>query len=68
MPRLKAAIYWHERWQNEDGYYSNLRIYSSPESLEEYKKQISQPEWVTQPQLETGPPSHASMPGSPKPS
>jgi hypothetical protein len=29
-PRIQAAIYWHERWQNEDGSFSNLRINSSP--------------------------------------
>jgi hypothetical protein len=28
-PRIKAAIYWHERWQNPDQSYSNLRVNSS---------------------------------------
>ncbi len=32
MPRIKAAVYWHERWQNEDQTYSNLRINSSSEA------------------------------------
>ncbi len=32
-PRIKAALYWHERWQNADGSYSNLRVNSSVESL-----------------------------------
>jgi len=32
-PRLKAAIFWHERWQNEDGAYSNLRVNSSAAAL-----------------------------------
>ncbi|MFZ4778476.1 MAG: glycoside hydrolase family 26 protein [Terrimicrobiaceae bacterium] len=45
-PRIKAAIYWHERWQNEDGTYSNLRINSSPSALEAFRKGISRPEWV----------------------
>lgn len=44
-PRIKAAIYWHERWQNEDGTYSNLRVNSSPSALEAFRKGISSPEW-----------------------
>jgi hypothetical protein len=28
--RLKAAVFWSERWEN-DGTYSNLRVTSSPE-------------------------------------
>lgn len=45
-PRIKAAIYWHERWQNEDGTYSNLRINSSPPALDAFREGIAQPEWV----------------------
>lgn len=45
-PRIKAAIYWHERWQNEDGTYSNLRINSSPAALEAFQSGIARPEWV----------------------
>jgi beta-mannanase len=45
-PRLKAAVYWHERWQNEDGSYSNLRVNSSVESLEAYKAGVSNPGWL----------------------
>jgi hypothetical protein len=45
-PRIKAAIYWHERWQNEDGTYSNLRINSSPSALEAFQTGISRPDWV----------------------
>lgn len=45
-PRIKAAVYWHERWQNEDGTYSNLRINSSPPALEAFRKNISRPEWI----------------------
>lgn len=44
-PRIKAAIYWHERWQNDDGTYSNLRINSSPPVLEAFRKGISEPQW-----------------------
>ncbi len=51
--RLKAIVYWHERWQNsspEDaGKYSNLRINSSPESLEAYRKGVAAPFYLGQP-------------------
>src|SRR2546423_4030761 len=44
-PRVKAAIYWHERWQNPDQTYSNLRVNSSVEALEAYRAGISHPDW-----------------------
>ncbi len=47
-PRLKAAVYWHERWQNEDGSYSNLHVDSSVESLQAYRKGVLNPEWLGQ--------------------
>ena len=45
-PRIKAAVYWHERWQNADGSYSNLRVNSSVESLREYREGIANPDWL----------------------
>jgi hypothetical protein len=36
--KFKAALYWHERWQNADGSYSNLRVNSSVESLNAYRE------------------------------
>jgi len=48
-PRIKAAIYWHERWQNEDGTYSNLRINSSQAVLSAFKKYLSSPYWISEP-------------------
>ena len=33
-PRLKAAVFWHERWQNSDETYSNLRVQSSSRRVE----------------------------------
>lgn len=48
-PRIKAAIYWHERWQNEDGTYSNLRINSSPEVLEAFRRGLADPRWLAAP-------------------
>ncbi len=49
--RVRLAVYWHERWENSDGTYSNLRINSSPESLEAYRQGIADPYWVDQPRL-----------------
>lgn len=45
-PRIKAAVYWHERWQNEDGTFSNLRINSSPAVLKAFREGISTPRWI----------------------
>lgn len=49
FPRIKAAVYWHERWQNSDESYSNLRVNSSPESLEAYRKGVDDPYWIGKP-------------------
>lgn len=45
-PRIKAAVYWHERWQNQDETYSNLRVNSSPEALQAYRQGVADPYWV----------------------
>ena len=45
-PRVKAAVYWHERWQNADGSYSNLRVNSSVESLNAYREGVAHPDWL----------------------
>jgi hypothetical protein len=49
-PRVKGAVYWHERWVNADGSHSNLRVNSSPESLEAYRQSIEDPHWLVAPQ------------------
>ncbi len=41
FPRIKAVSWWHERWENEDGSISDLRINSSPESLEAFRTSIN---------------------------
>jgi hypothetical protein len=46
LPRVKAAVYWHERWQNEDQTYSNLHINSSPAALAAYRKGVADPYWL----------------------
>ena len=48
-PRIKAAVYWHERWQNDDNTYSNLRVNSSVEALAAYRKGIASPAWLGRP-------------------
>ena len=50
-PRLKAAVFWNERWQNEDDSYSNLRVNSTPESLAVYKEGVARPFWLGDPIL-----------------
>jgi hypothetical protein len=45
-PRIKAALYWHERWQNADGFYSNLRVNSSVESLRAYREGVAHSDWL----------------------
>jgi beta-mannanase len=45
-PRIKAAVYWHERWQNQDGSYSNLRVNSSVESLQAYRAGVAHTSWL----------------------
>jgi hypothetical protein len=45
-PRVKAAIYWHERWQNPDQSYSNLRVNSSVESLKAYRDGVANQDWL----------------------
>jgi hypothetical protein len=46
FPRIKAAVYWHERWQNEDGTFSNLRINSSPATLAAFRQGIADSRWL----------------------
>ena len=48
-PRFRAAVYWHERWQNSDQSYSNLRVNSSPESLNAYREAVADPYWLPRP-------------------
>ncbi len=39
-PRIKAISYWNEAWENSDGNISNLKLNSSDEAFETYKKLI----------------------------
>ena len=49
-PRIKAAVFWHERWQNKDESYSNLRVQSSPGALKAYRQGVANPFWLDRPE------------------
>ena len=50
LPRVRAAVYWHERWQNSNTLlYSNLRVNSSPQALDAYRKGVAAPFWLDRP-------------------
>lgn len=49
--RVKAAVYWHERWENSNGSFSNLRVNSSPEALKAYQTGVADPYWLDRPQF-----------------
>ncbi len=46
---IKAISWWQERWENEDGSFSDLRINSSQASLREYRTQVKSPLFKTTP-------------------
>lgn len=59
-PRLKAAVFWNERWQNSvgennaddenAGKYSDLRVNSSVDSLQGFRAGIASPFFLSEPQ------------------
>ena len=53
FPRIKAAVYWHERWQNSDESYSNLRVNSSPEALDAFHEGMEDTYWIGKPRFQT---------------
>lgn len=62
-PRVKASVFWHERWQNNNGSYSNLRANSSPEALAAYRQGVANPFWLDHPLLVPAHPvPHCSQP------
>ncbi len=52
FPRVKAAVYWHERWQNSDESYSNLRVNSSPEALSAFREGMEDTYWIGKPRFQ----------------
>ncbi len=52
FPRVRAAIYWHERWQNTKDYlYSNMKVNSSPGALAAYRRGVTPAYWFGVPIL-----------------
>ena len=49
FPQLKAQVFWHERWQNGDLSYSNLRVNSSEQALRAFRAGIGSPFWLDRP-------------------
>ena len=54
LPRLKAMVFWHERWENSDLSHSNLLVNSSPSALKAYRQGIAGPFWLDRPQWSEG--------------
>jgi len=52
---FRAAVFWHERWETEDGTFANLRVNSSPESLAAYRAGVADSYWLDQPQFRPKP-------------
>ena len=52
FPRIKAAVYWHERWQNSDESYTNLRVNSSPEALSAFHSGMEDNYWIGKPRFQ----------------
>ncbi len=50
-PRIKAAVFWHERWQNKDESWSNLRVQSSPGALNAYRQGVANAFWLDRPEI-----------------
>lgn len=48
-PRIKAISYWHENWENGDGTKSFLRLDSTKITMNTYRKDISNPYFITRP-------------------
>lgn len=46
---IKAISWWNEKWQNRDGTVSDLRVNSSKESLEVFKRMVSDQIFISQP-------------------
>lgn len=50
-PRVKAMSYWHSDWPNGNGSWSRMRLDSSRASLATYREIISDPAFVSEPQI-----------------
>jgi hypothetical protein len=61
-PRIRALSWWHERWQNGNLTWSDLRINSSPDSLAAYRESTADPVFITAPSFASG---KLTLPASP---
>ncbi len=52
---FRAAVFWHERWETEEGTFANLRVNSSPESLAAYRAGVADSYWLDRPQFRPKP-------------
>ena len=48
FPQIKAISWWQEKWENEDGSISDLRINSSEEALKAFREGAANPLFVSQ--------------------
>ncbi len=48
-PEVKGISYWHSKWENEDGSFTNLRLDSSPSVLNAYRELIKNDIFVDTP-------------------
>lgn len=49
-PRVRAAVYWHEGWENKDESYTNMYVNSSAKALNAFKRAVKDPYWIGSPQ------------------
>ena len=49
-PRVKAAVWWHERWTNDDDRPSDVRIDSDSAATAAYRSAVAGPGFVTRPE------------------
>jgi hypothetical protein len=49
-PRVKAAVWWHERWTNADDRPSDVRIDSDSAATAAYRRAVAGPGFVTRPE------------------
>jgi beta-mannanase len=56
-PRVKAAVWWHERWTNADDRVSDVRIDSDAAATSAYRRAVASPALVDRPTYACAPKS-----------
>ena len=54
-PRVKAAVWWHERWVNADERVSDVRIDSGEDATSAYRKAVAPADLVSRPRYACAP-------------